>query len=243
LVALVLVHSPLVGPFTWALVAQELERRHMKAVVPSLLSAPDSTIPYWMQHAHTVANSFQALPPSEQVILVAHSGAGMLLPAIREASGRQIDGYIFVDAGLPQDGKSRLDLFDKYAGEQLRRSAVRGLLPTWTDEDLVEVIPDPQVRARFVADLRPLPLAVYQEPLPVPAGWPDAPCAFVAFTNGEGYVYQDVLNHAEQQGWPCVKIEGMHFHMLVDPVAVTDALLSVTTQMGLATMGDGAPYG
>ena len=28
-------------------------------------------------------------------------------------------------------------------------------------------------------------------------------------------------------------MEGMHFHMLVDPVAVADALLRVTRQMGL----------
>ena len=32
-------------------------------------------------------------------------------------------------------------------------------------------------RHQLVADvLHPLPLAVYEEPLPVPDGWPDAPC-------------------------------------------------------------------
>ncbi len=68
------------------------------------------------------------------------------------------------------------------------------------------------------------------------AGWPDAPCAFIAFISpgepGE-YVYADSLHHAEQQTWPCAKIEGMHFHMLVDPVAVADALLSVTRELGV----------
>ena len=33
------------------------------------------------------------------MILAGHSGAGPLLPAIRQATGRAIAGYLFVDAG------------------------------------------------------------------------------------------------------------------------------------------------
>lgn len=229
-----LVHSPLVGPFTWALVAQEIERRQTRAIVPTLTSGLAKVTPYWKQHAEAVAQTIQTLPPDEAVVLVAHSGAGMLLPVIGQAIGRPVAGYIFVDAGIPQDGKSRLDLFsNKELAEQFRRSAINGLLPTWTNSDLAEVIPDDQTRARFVADLKPLPLAVYDEPIPVFEGWPDAPCSFIAFISADEYAYADSLRHAEQQNWPCVKIEGMHFHMLVDPVAVADALLSVSGEMGL----------
>lgn len=236
MVAFVLVHSPLVGPFTWALVAEELERKQTRAIVPFLTSELAKDTPYWKQHAGTVAQAIQALPPDESVILVAHSGAGALLPAIRQASNRPIAAYIFVDAGIPKDGKSRLDLFfDAEAAEQFRRSAINGLLPTWTDSDLAEVIPNDHTRAQFVAELHPLPLAVYEEPIPVFEGWPDAPCSFIAFTSADEYVYADSLRHAEQQGWPCAKIKGKHFHMLIDPVAVADALLSVTGELGLVT--------
>jgi len=229
----VLVHSPLVGPFTWALVSDVLERRQLKAIVPVLTTKPSKDTPYWKQHADAVAQAIQALPPDEAVVLVAHSGAGMLLPAIQERADRQVGGNIFVDAGIPRDGKSRLDRFDHEAAEKFRRSSIGGLLPTWTDADLVEVIPNDQTRARFVADLKPLPLPVYDEPIPVFEGWPDAPCAFVAFISADEYIYADSLRHAEQHRWPCAKMEGMHFHMLVDPVAVADALLRVTRQMGL----------
>ncbi|MEO6456669.1 MAG: hypothetical protein ABIO92_00120 [Chloroflexia bacterium] len=231
--AFILIHSPLVGPFTWALVAKEFEQRQIKVVVPSLTSNPGSDVPYWKQHAYAVARSTQTLPPDEAVVLVAHSGAGMLLPAIRQVMGRPIAGYIFVDAGIPQDGKGRLDRFEHEAAEQFRRSAIDGLLPTWTDADLAQVIPDDQTRARFVADLKPLPLAVYEEPIPVFDGWPDAPCSFIAFRSDDEYVYADSLRHVEQQRWLSAKMVGMHFHMLVDPVAVVDALLSVTREMGL----------
>jgi hypothetical protein len=43
----------------------------------------------------------------------------------------------------------------------IRHSAPDGLLPTWRAEDLREVIPDEQIRIRFVIDLSPLPLDVY----------------------------------------------------------------------------------
>ncbi len=230
-----LVHSPLVGPFTWVLVANELEQRQLKAIVPALTTKPSSDTPYWKQHAAAVAQSIQMLPLDEPVVLVAHSGAGMLMPAIRQQTARPIVGYIFVDAGIPQDGKSRLDLFDKEGAAQFRLSAIDCLLPTWTNSDLAEVIPDDQIRTLFVAELKPLPLAVYDEPIPVFDGWPDAPCAFIAFVHAETYVYEDALRYAEQQNWPCVKIRGMHFHMLVDPLAVADALLSVIGQIGPGT--------
>ncbi len=236
MVAFVLVHSPLVGPFTWALVAQELERKQFAVIVPALTTKLSSDKPYWKQHADAVAQAIQSLPLDEPVVLVAHSGAGMLLPAIRQVIGRPVAGYIFADAGIPQDGKSRLDIFsNKKAAEQFRRSAINGLLPTWTDADLAEVIPDDQTRAHFLTDLKPLPLAVYEEPIPVFDGWPDAPCSFIAFTSADEYTYEDSLRHAKQQGWPCAKIRGRHFHMLVDPVAVADALLNVTEQMGIVT--------
>ena len=156
----------------------------------------------------------------------------MLLPAVREALDGPVAAYIFVDAGIPQDGKSRLDLFASGAA-QFRQSAVGGMLPTWTDPDLAEVIPDRHTRSRFVADLHPMPLAVYDEPLPVFNAWPDAPCAFVAFISEEPYVYEDSLRHAEQHNWPCAKIRGMHFHMLVEPAAVAEALIEVAGKMGL----------
>src|SRR6185436_1876616 len=98
-----------------------------------------------------------------QLILTGHSGAGMLLPAIRQLTMRPVTAYLFVDAGIPEDGKSRLDLFeDSLAAAQFRQAAVRGLLPIWSDEDLREAIPDPKWRQRFVGELRPLPLAVYE---------------------------------------------------------------------------------
>jgi hypothetical protein len=123
--------------------------------------------------------------------------------------------YLFVDAGLPQDGRSRLDLFDNAAeAQRFRQSALKagGFLPTWSDQDLRQVIPDDELRRRFVAELTPVPLAVYEEPLPVFSGWPDAPCAYLRF--GDNPAYAAPAAHAQQAGWPYLQLDGHHFHMV-----------------------------
>jgi Alpha/beta hydrolase family len=162
---------------------------------------------------------------------VGHSGGGALLPAVRQVTGRPVAGYIFVDAMIPEDMKSRLDLFgSKEAAERFRQGAKNGHLPVWTDEDLREEIPDDALRRRFVSELRPLPLAVYEESIPVFKGWPDAPCGYLQFTP----TYDIGKRRAEASGWAYARIDGGHFHMLADPQAVTDVLIKMVEGMGVS---------
>lgn len=225
---IILIHSPLTGHLTWSLVAEKLRNRGFQVLLPNLREEIEDTPPYWKQHVAVVAHTVQSIAPGQTFILVAHSGAGVLLPAIRETMNLPIAAYIFVDAIIPEDGKSRLDLFEpNEAAKEFRASAVDGFLPTWSEEDLLEVIPDAELRRRFVAELRPLPLTVYEEPIPVFAGWPDAPCAYLKLSS----IYQSQAGQARRAGWPVLELEALHFHMLVDPAAVTGALLELLTKM------------
>jgi thioesterase domain-containing protein len=115
----VLVHSPLVGPVTWALVAGELRRRGVEAITPVLEQREGADEPYWKQHARAVVDALRAVPPDRAIFLVGHSGAGPLLPAIRREADRPVAAYVFVDAGLPEDGQTRLT-------ERIRRGEGRG---------------------------------------------------------------------------------------------------------------------
>jgi hypothetical protein len=196
--------------------------------VPALESDPAAG-PYWAQHAAVVVRACRDLPADAPLILAGHSGGGMLLPAIRQALGQSVAAYLFVDAGIPQDGKSRLDLFeDRAAADAFRQAAVDGLLPTWTADDLAGVIPDPATRHRFVAELRPLPLAVYEEPIPVFAGWPDAPAAYLYFSPP----YAPALAEARRRGWPTRELPAGHFHMLIDPAGVAGAMMDLAEVLG-----------
>lgn len=101
--------------------------------------------------------------------------------------------------------------------------AAGGRFPAWTEEDLTPILPAARLRRRLLAELRPRPLAFFAEPIPVFAGWPDAPCGYLKFSPA----YTVPARHARGAGWRYREIAAGHFHMLVDPSAVADALLDL----------------
>lgn len=222
----VLIHSPLVGPLTWTLVAREMQQRGVKAVVPALNDSPDSLEPFWKQHAASVGSALAGIPKDTVISLVAHSGAGPLLPAIRRSVANPVEGYVFVDAGIPRDGATRLDLMrseDREWAKQFQVALESGeQYPDWSFDDLQEVIPDESLRRQMVAEIRPRGLKFFTEPIPVFEGWPDAPCVYMQFS--APYAWPGL--QARQAGWPTYELNAGHFHMLVDPKTVTDLMLN-----------------
>ena len=226
----VLVHSPLTGPFVWSGVAGALRRRRYRVVVPDIRALEANGPPYRQRHVDAVLAALKTASAESPLILAGHSGGGVLLPAIAAASRRPVAAFLFVDANLPEDGKSRLQLFDTPEEvAQFRQAAVDGLLPVWSDEDLREAIPDDDLRARYVAELRPSPLAIYEEPIPVPAGWDDAACGYLHFSEP----YLQSAAQAREAGWECLGVPGSHFALLTNPGSVTAALLLLCARLGV----------
>lgn len=223
--AYVLIHSPLVGPFTWTLVAEEMRRGGIRALVPALTDSPASNEPFWQQHAELVRQALARLSNDLPVTLVAHSGAGPLLPAIAQSIPNPVHAYVFVDAGIPRAEASRLDLMqseDPAWAAEFREDLERGgQFPTWSFEELEEVLPDESLRRGLVAELRPRKLDFFTEPIPVFAGWPDAPCVYIQFSSA----YDRPAARARQAGWITEEIPAGHFHMLVDTKAVTSKIV------------------
>lgn len=203
-----------------------MERRDIPVLVPSLTD--NGRAPYWKQHTESVAKALIETPPETRVILVAHSGAGPLLPAIRTVSPRAVSGYIFVDAGLPKSGASRLKLLEAensdYAREFEKELWTGAHFPTWSAQDLSEIIPDALTCQTLANDLQPRVLDFFQESLPPFENFPDAPAAYLQFSGP----YDHAAHEAQTRGWTFRRINAGHFHMLVDPIAVTDALLELT---------------
>ena len=224
-VVYVLIHSPLVGALTWNLVAGELRKRDVDVLVPALNDAPDSEKPFWKQHADSVSESLVGIPNEQSLTLVAHSGAGPLLPAIRKAIPNPVAAYVFVDAGIPREGATRLDLMkseDPAWAAQFQAELEGGSrFPNWSMDDLQEIIPDALLRRQMVAEIRPRGLDFFSEPIPVFEGWPDAPCAFIQFSPP----YDKPAGVARQAGWIVEVLKAGHFHMLVDPQAVADSIV------------------
>jgi hypothetical protein len=227
----VLIHSPLVGILTWKLVAEQIRQRGFDVVVPMLNDSPDSKEPYWKQHAESISRELRPVPNDRALILIAHSGAGPLLPVIREALPNPIHAYVFVDAGMPVKGATRLEMMKSEDSNWAQEFQVYleggGRFPNWSSEDLSEILPDANVREELVADLRPRALDFFNEPIPVFAGWPDAPCVYILFSPP----YRRAEVQAGQMGWQTYTLEVGHFHMLVDAQAVTDLIVNAVQEL------------
>lgn len=223
--SLILIHSPLVGPLTWILVADQIRQRGLDVLVPRLKDSPDSKVPYWKQHAESVSQALAEIPKDTSLRMVAHSGAGPLLPAIRQFITNPIKAYVFVDAGIPRNDASRLDLMkseDPEWAKQIQEQLERGVrFPNWSSDDLREIIPDETLRKKMVSEIQPRALDFFTEPIPLFDGWPDAPCVYIQFSSP----YEKPADLARRSGWQTYKLGAGHFHTLVDPAAVTNTIL------------------
>ena len=171
-IRLLLVHSPLVGPTSWDLVASRLAEPGREVTIPDLTSTVAAGPPWCSRQAELIARAAAGRP----AILVGHSGAGPLLAAAG-AMIPQVRGYVFVDAGLPIPGQTWMDTAPPELAAQLREMAdPDGWLPPWPrwwgDEVLAELLPDPEARRHFTAGCPRLPLAMFEEVHPPVPQWP-----------------------------------------------------------------------
>ncbi len=226
----VLVHSPLIGPTSWSPAAYELHRRGRAAVVPSLVGVADAPAPQWHHIPETVRIATNHLQGS--IVLVGHSGAGLLLPVIADAVTVEVAALVFVDSFLPT-AAGRVPLGPPAFMDQLRELASDGVLApwsTWFGEDAMsELVPDERLRAALEAEMPRLPLSYFQASVPVPDAWNRRSCAYLLLT-AEPYGQSAI--EARSLGWPVLEIQGVrHLAMATDAIAVTDALLGLEREL------------
>ena len=174
-----------------------------------------------------------ALPCDRPIVLVAHSNAGLHVPAL--VAARDITGAIFVDAGLPTPS-GRQALAPPELLEFLRGLVDQdGLLPGWThwwdDADVDALFTSASSRREVEAEMRRLPLGYFEQSLPIPAGWDAGPGAYLAF----GDTYAADRDAARARGWPVRALSGEHLHMLGAPNEVADVIAELLGLLGAAT--------
>ena len=240
--ALVLAHSPLVGPASWGTLPDVLRGRGHDVVVVDVTD--DDEPPFAQRYVARAATQVREAVGARPVVLVGHSGAGYLLPlvgAARRALRSRVAAYVFLDAGLPPGRpSSRLDLLarevaaddgDFLAGFRAQLAA-GGHYPPWTDDDLAGLVPDVERRRALVASLRPRTEPFFTETLAVAPDWPDAPCGYVQLSAG----YDRPARSAASRGWPVVPAEPAgiaagHFAACVEPERVADLLTEVRAEL------------
>jgi hypothetical protein len=229
--AIILVHSPSVGPASWQPIADELSRRSIVASVPDLRRIGAGGPPYWPRVAEAIQASAIELQPAGPVVLVAHSNAGLFLPTVADALAEPVAAAIFVDAAIPTAGSSSPVAPIEFQQWLQGLASPDGMLPRWTDwwsdTDVEAMLPDPAIRAAIVEDQPRLPLDYYRQRLPVPASWAATRCGYLQFSAA----YDAEAETARSRDWPVERLPGDHLHQVIAPGPVTDALLRLVCEL------------
>jgi pimeloyl-ACP methyl ester carboxylesterase len=122
----VLVHGAWQSTGTWDRLAPLLEKHGHRVITPVLGGlgtdqsrlSPDVTL---KQHVEDVSAEVSKSP--ERVILVGHSYAGMIISGVVETTPAQVQRLVFLDAFIPEDGQSALDLLPAEVGAHFRKVA------------------------------------------------------------------------------------------------------------------------
>lgn len=222
--AFVLIHNPLMGPFTWSATGEALKKLGHLIIAPSLAPALAGKPPYYAGCAHAVAESVRAAKPNDGVVLVAHGGAGALIPAVVAAIQSPVRAAIFVDAMMPHPGRSWFDVAPVEFTAQLTHLAKEGRLPTWDawfkPDVFNAMLPDSRLRRQVVDALPPMPLAFFAELAPPNDPIKGLPIGCLQLTKG----YQATFEDAQWMKWPTRQEISNQFAMLTQPERIAAAI-------------------
>ncbi len=233
----VLVHGAWQSTGTWDLLVPLLEQHGHKVMTPVLSGlgsdqnrlSPDITL---RQHVEDVSMALSRSP--DRVILVGHSYAGMIISGVAETNPSQVRRLVFLDAFIPEDGQSVLDLLSKETGDYFRGIARdhgngwrlpggEGQLDLW---GLKAGQARDFVRARL-CDFR---LRCFEEPIRLPANRKrDIPATFLASV-AETYparpFFAPFAAKARASGWEVAELETGHDCHVERPDEVANILLA-----------------
>lgn len=220
---LILVHSPYLGPSSWEPTAQQMRTMGHAVEVPDLRGS---------LRGELCASSFiVALRAASgrsrcgPAVLVGHSRAGPLLPAAA-AGSPAVAALLYVDAALPYPGRSWAEQTPPERVAMIRRKAVAGRLPRWSDwwDDpavMERLVPDPGVRAQLIEDMPRVPSRFLDERLPTLA-WPRK-AGYLQLSTA----YAPFADAARGAGWPVTTRDLDHLAIATAPAAVASVIATL----------------
>lgn len=225
---LVLLHSPLVGPGTWRLLSPVLEQKGFQVAVVDFRPEIARQPPYYVRLVGAVKSAV-ASGQSAKNILVVHSGAGSLVPAVVAESN--VAGAIFVDALLPHANRSWFSTISDPLKAHLTSLAHDDHLPPWHrwwgERAIRSLFDDDESYEQFVAELPEIPLAFLSEPAPASELPEYLACAYLQLGPGNA---PDAAT-AERLGWPVRRLPLHHLAVLTRPLETATALAELAGEL------------
>jgi pimeloyl-ACP methyl ester carboxylesterase len=225
MVDFVLVHGTWGGGWQWGPVAERLRTRGHRVFTPTLTGLGER------QHLVTPATDLDthvadivhviAWESLRDVALVGTSYGGLVISGVADRMPERIASLIYLDAALPQIGKSMLDLVPperRATVERLAREEGDGFkIPTSLVLDTGIVDHDEQ--AAYLAKMSPHPLRSLVQPVELTGRYLDVPNKiYVLASLKPTHHFQEYYDWASRApGWSARTIPSNHFPMTTMP--------------------------
>ncbi|MEL7156672.1 MAG: hypothetical protein AAFN30_08745 [Actinomycetota bacterium] len=221
--------SPLLGPTTWAAVADLMDERGQTSTIASTTMTTtgdgDHVAP-WMEEILDHAPPESGRP----VVVVGHSAACPRIPLVVEAlleEGWKVTSYICVDGRFP-DGRAFTDMsahFGPMLDSIIRPDDYLPPWPRWWGSLVEGLVVDPSARDQVFSEAPPIPRKWFDQVCPVPELPPEVRPAFLSFGPG----YAESRDRAHEAGWLTHQLTGDHLHQVVAPEEVANTLEAMVT--------------
>jgi pimeloyl-ACP methyl ester carboxylesterase len=228
----VFVHGSHFGGWIWRRVADYLESKGHRGERPSLtglgdrrnLLTPEVGL---ITHIEDVLAAVENHKMSD-VVMIGHSYGGMVIASVADRIPERIGRMVYVDAVVPRDGESLMDLMDTGTQafvENLAKTAGEGWrLPLWSVSGMNLSTEDMDL---LISEKTPHPYRTFVDPLRRPAA-PPIPTAYVRFTNPRMPLFDLSETRSRQAGWTFREFSAGHFAMLSHPIEIGELLLELT---------------
>jgi pimeloyl-ACP methyl ester carboxylesterase len=231
----VLVHGAFVGGWSWKKVTSLLRAAGHEVYTPTLtglgerihLLNPGIDPETHIQDILGVI-SYEDL---EEVILVGHSYSGLIIASVADRVPHRLAHLVYLDAFIPKDGQSALDLFD-----QEDRAAILERVHNGGEGWLLPPREPAHYGIKSSDDMRwagekfgSQPFKTWQQPVRLtnPAAT-TVPRTYIFCTATEGFPFAPSAQRArEEAGWHYREIDAAHNAMMTAPQQLTELLLEL----------------
>ena len=234
---LVLVHGAWQTAGTWDLVAPKLQARGHSVTVPLLTGLENderqlSSSIELKTHIDDVAAALDRVDLRD-IVLVGHGYAGMIITGVAESASSRLRRLVYVDAFVPSDGQSAMDLLPGGIAQKLRSQANNAgdgwrLAAGERELDLWGLDPGHE-RAFVRARLSDFSLRCFEEPVRLPRNSAaKVHRTYIACLSGSYLVrpvVESIGDRLEQEGWTYHELPTGHFWHVEMPDAFVSKLL------------------
>jgi pimeloyl-ACP methyl ester carboxylesterase len=238
----VLIHGAWHGGWCWRKVEPLLRQSGAQVYTPSLTGMGErSHLARYMNpaaldlylHIQDVKELLES-EGLEEVVLVGHAYAGMVISGVAEVCPQWLDHLVYVNGVVPRDGEAMIDQLDAVRGPEFTarvRAAIESredfLPPPTTAEEIQRRwgIDDQEDQSWMLPRLRPQSVASFSQPLKLnnPAAQEISRSFILSSESG----FDPVAKRVRQSDWGLYQLDTGHDPMITKPRELGEILLKI----------------